>query len=143
MEFVPQNELETALLAAYEDPDARTNFFQVLSRSNLIVIGEVPTTADIEGRQAGPGKGSLRVRSVDIMGVPQIPVFLSAVRIGAFVQGNVPYMAIKARSVLEKFGDYAVFLNPHSAIGKIFNPDDMAGILAEWASSDSSIQKSH
>lgn len=113
MAFAPENELEAALVAAATNPDARPRFYEVLSRSDLVVIDEDPP------------------RKVDIDGVPHAAVFSSAARIGADVTrgATVRHRAVNARTLFGAIGAQPVILNPGSAFGKTFTSEEVAQVV--------------
>ena len=113
MTFAPENELEAALVAAATNPDARPRFYEVLLRSDLVVIDEDPP------------------RKVAIDGAPHSAVFSSAARIAAGVIGGdtVRHRAVNARTLFGAIGSQPVILNPGSAFGKKFTPEEMAQMV--------------
>lgn len=90
-----QNELETALLEAASDPDARGGFYRVLMSSNLYLVGRLET---VEGKgkegtvTADPGdKLVLWPRGEDT----RIHVFTSLARLqSAIGNAKVPYVGL-------------------------------------------------
>jgi len=129
MEFIPLNELEAALLAATANPDARPRFYEILSNSNLLVIDESPGPATIDGPQVLEAGRSLSIRSLDISGVPHVPVFSSSERISAIVRSEVKTIAMNAKDLFKILGGGHAILNPGSDCGKAFTPHEMAQIV--------------
>ena len=82
MDFIPQNELEAALIAAATDASARPRFYEILSKADLLVIDESPGPAEATGHRVLEAGRSLQLRHLDVGGVPHIPVFSSSARSG-------------------------------------------------------------
>jgi hypothetical protein len=129
MAFVPENELEAALVAAATNPEARPRFYEMLAKSDLLIVDENPEP----GRPIGPhvleAGRSLPIRMVAIDGVPHTPVFSSPARIAAVVQGQVRYLAINSRLLFETIGKHPAVLNPGSEYGKQLAIEEMAGVV--------------
>ncbi|MDQ6747559.1 MAG: SseB family protein [Candidatus Dormibacteraeota bacterium] len=91
----PQNDLETALLAAAEDPGARSGFYRALMSSDLFVVGRLET---VEGRgkegkvSADPGdKLVIWPRGDDA----RVHAFSSLARLQAAIgNAKVPYVGL-------------------------------------------------
>src|SRR6516164_4039623 len=96
MAFVPENELEAALVAAATNPEARPHFYEVLAKSDLLIVDENPEPQPAGSRVLEAGR-SLPIRQLAIEGVPHTPVFSSPARISAVVRGQVRYLGINAR----------------------------------------------
>jgi hypothetical protein len=127
--FVPQNELEHALLAAATDPSARPHFYEVLARADLLVIDDSPGPALPEGPLVLETGRPLQVRQIELEGVLHTPVFSSSLRISAFVNRQVRTLAMNAKALFEiTAGDHLV-LNPASDYGKQFTPEETAQVV--------------
>jgi hypothetical protein len=125
--FVPENELEQAMVAAATSADARPLFYEVLRASQLLVVNE--------GERSGPPGShvleagmALTLRQLDIEGVPHTPVFSSPTRVSAFFRQGAQYMSLAALDLFEIVRGAHVILNPGSDFGKQFTPDEIAGI---------------
>jgi hypothetical protein len=129
MAFVPENELEAALVAAATSPEARPRFYEVLAKSDLLIVDENPEPGAPLGRRVLEEGRSLEVRQLDIEGVRHTPVFSSPARISAVVRNQVRYLAMNARALFETVGKTPVILNPGSEYGKQFTPAEMAGVI--------------
>src|ERR1700749_4934625 len=101
MDFTPQNELEAALLAAATEPEARPRFYEILSKSDLLVIDESPQPGAPTGRQVLEKGRSLQLRVLEVAGVPHVPVFSSSARISAVVTGEVRFLAVNAKALFD------------------------------------------
>jgi hypothetical protein len=129
VDFIPQNELEVALLAAATDPNARPRFYEVLSNSDLFVIDGSPGPGGPEGRHMLEAGRSLQIRPLDVGGESHIPVFSSSARISAVVASEVRFLAMNSKALFELVGKNRVILNPGSPFGKQFVPEEMARIV--------------
>jgi len=129
VDFIPQNELESALLVAATDPTARPRFYEILVKSNLLVIDESPAPAAAPGPQVLEAGRSLQLRQLDVGGVPHVPVFSSRERIKAVVKTQVRFLSMNAKALFEIVGRSHVILNPGSPYGKQLTPDEMARVV--------------
>jgi hypothetical protein len=129
MDFVPQNELEAALVAAAKDPTARPRFYQILSKSDLLVIDESPGPPAARGHHVIEAGRSLQLRQLDVGGFPHVPVFTSSARISAIVKTEVRFLAMNAKALFEIVGTSHVILNPGSQFGKQLTPNEMAQVV--------------
>jgi hypothetical protein len=129
MDFIPQNELETVLVAAATDPTARPRFYELLSKSDLLVIDESPGPGPARGRQVLEAGRSLQLRSLDLGGVPHIPVFSSRDRISAVVKTEVRYLAMNAKALFEIVAGSHLILNPGAPYGKQLTPEEIAQVV--------------
>jgi hypothetical protein len=129
MDFIPQNDLEAALLAAATDASARPHFYETLSKSDLLVIDESPESAVAKGHQVLEAGRSLQLRQLDVRGIPHIPVFSSSVRVSAVVKTEVRLLTMKAKALFEIVRGSNVILNPGSQFGKQLTPDEVAQVV--------------
>jgi hypothetical protein len=129
MDFIPQNELETALVAAASDPSARPRFYEVLSKSDLVVIDENPGPGLADGPRRLEAGQSLQLRQLDVGGVPHVPVFSSSARISAVVKTEVRILAMNTKALFEIVAGSHAILNPGSQYGKQLTPEEMAQVV--------------
>jgi hypothetical protein len=129
MDFIPQNDLEVALVAAATDPAARPRFYELLSKSDLLIVDENPDSAEPLGRRVLEQGRTLAIRQWDVEGVRHTGVFSSAARISAIVDRQVRTLAINARALFEMVGQDRVVLNPGSPYGKLFTPEEIASVI--------------
>jgi len=129
MDFVPENELEKVLMAAATSPEARPRFYELLAKSDLLIIDENPQTAEPAGRHVLEKGRALQLRQLDIDGVRHTPVFSSPARISAVVDRPVRTLGMNARALFEMVGKDHVILNPGSPYGKQLTPQEMASIV--------------
>ena len=130
MDFAPENELETVLKAAATDPEARPRFYEVLSSATLFLIDERPETRRPSGGDDVLREGeSIPVRQLEFEGTLYVPVFSSKTRVGALVPDEVAVIGLAAKALFELIAGSHVVLNPGSAYGKQFTPDEIAQIV--------------
>jgi hypothetical protein len=122
-EFKPANLLEHALVNAATDPAARPIFFRELLDSNILVvpIGEVP--AIVNGFIQADTKISLA--NFEYNGHSCVAIFTSEARITP----GTKYLIMPAKAFFEMTRGSFVMLNPGSAYGKEFVPDEIARLL--------------
>jgi hypothetical protein len=125
--FVPENELEAALVAAAADPARRPEFYRTLLRSKLFLLDE-----STEARPPGsivlqPG-ATIPIRDIEINGQVFVPLYSSALRIRSGAR-PARYLALEARAILELVGKRDVFLNPGSEYGKHLTPGEIQQLL--------------
>jgi SseB protein C-terminal domain/SseB protein N-terminal domain len=126
----PHNPLELALIAAATEPAARPLFYRLVLESALLVLDDNP---DREGQFAGQiveAGHQLRVATLDIEGVPHIPIFSSKARVAAVVDSERRYVSMLGRSLLEVLRGSHLILNPGSDCGKQFLPDEVEALLS-------------
>jgi hypothetical protein len=129
MTFVPENDLETALMQAARNPAARPEFYRLLLESDLFVIGDAgnrPTSDTI--RDVLPGE-HLNILSVRQGNHDAHPVFTSLTRLRTFIQDERGYLALTGRSLFEMTLGAHFILNPKSDYGKELLPSEIANCL--------------
>lgn len=121
--FTPANLLEIALRKAVEDPAARPLFFRELLESNVLIIpaGEAPTIVNgtiVEGTK-------ITLTQVAFEEKPAVPFFTSEQRLPA----NTKYLLLGARAFFEMTRGTTLVMNPGSAYGKGFFPEEVSKLL--------------
>ena len=129
MSFVPENDLEKALMRAPNEPAARPEFYRLLLESDLYVIGQVEGRAPGEGRHTVAAGERLQLMSSEAKGQQFIPVFSALVRLQAYVRDERRYLSLNGRSLFEMTGGASFVLNPGSEYGKELLPQEIAGLL--------------
>jgi hypothetical protein len=127
-EFVAENPLEQALVAAAADADARPTFYRLLLESPLHVVDvsrEGPSVSD--GHLETGARLELLV--FNLGGVTHVAAFTSASRIGAAVAGSQRYLTMLGRRFLEVVRGSHIALNPGSTVGKQIVPPEIDAIL--------------
>lgn len=136
MSFEPQNQLETALRRAADDPAHRPQFYRDFIGSDVFIIQHGPAPAT-SGRMVTPEGFKFEIQPIEIGGKEYLPIFSSLRCLQAVVQSSVGYLALNARTFLEITRGAAVMLNPGSDYGKELSVEEIASIL------DGSIWQSH
>jgi len=128
--FIPENELEEALMEAATNPDRRTVFSTMLLDSDLFAA--TPDAADqrkVHSLQAGD---QLRLFTVDLAtGGRATALFTSERRVAEVFGAEVGFVAAKGRSVLELVMNDDAILNPGLGYGVHWTPADIASLLGK------------
>jgi len=90
----------------------------------VIVDGETPE------RPKTLVGNEVKVRTVDVDGVPHVPIFTTQERLSALIEQRVGYIALKGRQVLEAFRGNHFVINPGSPFGKYLHKDEVERILS-------------
>lgn len=128
-EFVPENDLEVALVAGATSAEARPRFYELLGDAELLVIDEDPPANPAPGPVMLKEGRALKLRQLEIDGVLHVPVFSSPARVSTFVRAEAPFLSLKARDLFGIVREAHLILNPGSQYGKQFTPEEIAGIL--------------
>lgn len=126
--FTPENDLERALVAAAEDAARVPDFYRALLESHLLVIDESPGPVRTGWHEAEAGT-QLRIRPVEVDGVPHVPVFSSTTRIETFAQEPAHFVGLPARDLFEMLAGSHVVLNPGADYGKQLVPDEIQALV--------------
>ena len=129
MLFIPENELERALVKAVKIPAAAPDFYRLLLESDLLVLGTV------EGQEGAtdiftlaPG-GNLNLVTGLKDGHHYLPVFSSVLRMQDYVKQESKYLSINGRALLDLTRDAPVILNPASEYGKDLTAEQVGQLL--------------
>ena len=129
MLFIPENELERALVKAVKIPAAAPDFYRLLLESDLLVMGTV------EGQEAATEAFTLasggHVNLVTGLkdGHQYLPVFSSVLRMQDYVKQESKYLSINGRALLELTRGAPVILNPASEYGKELTAEQVGQLL--------------
>ncbi len=132
MQFIAENELEKALVAATHDPAAAPEFYRLFLESDLLVPGTV------EGREYTNEKFSLTPDDkLNLVpgtkdGSQFLPLFSSLARMQEYVEQERKYLVLKGRVLLEVTRGAPVILNPASEYGKVLSPQQVAQLLDQF-----------
>jgi hypothetical protein len=132
------NRLEQALVRASDDPSARNDLYRVLLESAVLVLGS-PGESDGGDDESEPA-GEIRIlHSLKPDGSPLIPFFSSTEALENAIAEERSHMEIPARALFEATRGAWLYLNPRSAVGTEFSPDEVEYLLsletesgAEW-----------
>lgn len=121
--------LDAALARAAMEPAARPDFYRLLVRSQVFVLGHTA--------QPGEGARTLEVgERIQIKawtkedGASILPFFTSLEALQRVVQEEEPYLALPAEALFEMAKGTALVLNPGSPYGKEFLPGEIQALLA-------------
>jgi hypothetical protein len=128
MAFVPENDLEKALMRAATEPAARPDFCRQLLACDLYVIGAPDTPHDPGAMRLANGE-KLHLVSVEKDGRKYLPVFSSLGRLTASVSGQQGYIALKGRDLFEMTRGSHFVLNPGADYGKELPAGEIAMLL--------------
>ena len=117
MSFEPENELERAILLAASQESARSEFYRLLLMSELVALGELGETINIE--------------TVEKDGQKYHPVFTSERRLDAFVQNPLPRFRLNGRVLFESTRGASFVINPGSELVKTLSPEEIAWCLGQ------------
>ena len=127
-DFHPQNPLEHALMRAAHSPAYRARFYRDLVEATVYVLHYGP--APLEHGSYTLEKGaSLVLRAVEIDGLRAIPFFSSLERLQVMLDQEATYIALKARELFKVVRGQPLVLNPGSAYGKLFTPEEVEAVL--------------
>jgi len=129
MLFIPENELEKALVRAVNEPHAAPDFYRLLLSSDLLVLGSVEGhESDTEVFNAEAGSNVKLVAGVKDGG-QYLPVFSSLARMQEYVKQESKYLSVNGRALLDLTRGAPVILNPASEYGKELTADQVRQLL--------------
>ena len=126
--FIPDNELEALLVAAAQDPSVRPDFVRRLLTGNLLAATpEAPERH--EQRTIDQGE-SLLILNVTLQDGSTLPaIFSSEQRVAECFGVGTGFVAMQGSILLGIVQDNGAVLNPASAYGVRWSPDDLAAML--------------
>lgn len=129
MPFIPENDLERALIQAAKEPAARPEFCRLLLASDLIVIGKTDHPGGHDGKARVSAGENLQIMSGETNGKPFLPIFSSVTRLQAYIHEQQDYVGLNGRTLFEITQGAYLILNPGSDYGKELLPEEIAGLL--------------
>lgn len=129
MDTQQENNLEKSLRLAANEPAHRPDFFKTLLNSSVYVLGT-----------AGVGEGQVNIESGSNISIAHwqkpdgcavIPFFSSLQTLQRSIDSKESYIEISARSLFEITLGTPLFLNPKSAYGKEFFPEEVRHLLSD------------
>lgn len=127
MAFEPVNELERLLVAAAQDPAARSAFYRALREQDLFVITDQMPEGE---RQFIAGENaSIKIRMIEFDGTLHAPIFTSVERISAVVAAEVGFVAMKGHAVFTMLRGSDLVLNPGAQYGKVFTKHEVESLI--------------
>jgi len=141
MLFIPENELERALVKAVKNPAATADFYRLLLESDLLVMG---TAQGQEGATEvfalAPGNNLNLVTGLKD-GHRYLPVFSSMLRMQEYVKQECKYLSINGRALLDLVRGAPVILNPASEYGKELTAEQVGQLLGPSRSQQTMVGK--
>lgn len=130
-DFVPENELEQLLLAAFGDPSRRPAFYRAFLEGAVLIMDATPLPPEdaSAGAAPPPGLADLRIRMLQIDAVTYLPVFTSIKRIEAHGHREGHYLMIRTRALLGAVPDAPVIVNPGSTLFLALSRREIAALL--------------
>jgi hypothetical protein len=136
MLFIPENDLEKALVRAVKEPATAPLFYRLLLASDLLVLGTVEGQEDAtRAFSLAPGGKISLVPGTTKDGVQYLPVFSSLARMQDYVKQESKYLSVNGRALLDLTRGAPVILNPASEYGKELAPDQVRQLLDGLGSS--------
>jgi hypothetical protein len=129
MTFVPENELESALIRATKEPAARPDFYRLLLESDLLVLGTIEKRETAAGAAALSPGDNVQLASAQANGRSYIPVFSSMTRLQTYIREEQKYLSMNGLSLFEMAVGATFVLNPGSDYGKELLPAEIANLL--------------
>jgi hypothetical protein len=129
MPFIPENELEQALVKAVQDREAAPGFYRLLLESNLLVLGSAEGQENAsEQFSVAPG-GRLNLVTGQKNGGQFLPIFSSLTRMQDYVKQESKYLSVNGRALLDLTRGAPVTLNPASEYGKELSASEIQQLL--------------
>jgi len=129
MPFVPENELERALVRAVEEPAAAPDFYRLLLSSELLVLGSVEGhESATDAFSVAPGSNVKLVTGLKDGG-QYLPLFSSLARMQDYVKEESKFLRVNGRALLDLTRGAPIILNPASEYGKELTPDQVQQLL--------------
>lgn len=119
-DFIPENDLEDALMKAANDPSNAPAFYRQFSDGVVYFIQQ--QVASDDGNAVG-------IASMEVNGTRYLPIFTSVLRIQQAIDDEVTYAGVNGIEFLRMTAGSPVLLNPGSDYGKEILPDEAAAIV--------------
>ena len=129
MPFIPENELERALVKAVKNTAAASDFYRLLLESDLLVLGTAQgQEGATEAFTLAPGNNLNLVTGLKD-GQRYLPVFSSIPRMQDYVKQESKHLSINGRALLDLVRGAPVALNPASEYGKELTAEQVGQLL--------------
>ena len=130
MLFIPENDLEKALVRAVKEPATAPHFYRQLLASELLVLGTVEGQEDAtQAFNIAPGSKISLVPGTTRDGRQYLPVFSSLARMQDYIKQESKYLSINGRDLLDLTRGGPVILNPASEYGKELTANQVRQLL--------------
>lgn len=131
-EFVPENYLEEALIAAATDPSRRAAFFEALFGSEVFLPMQGPPPAE-DRLMSAPSGSEIDLPVVKDGSRSIVPAFTSMTQLLRFVPEGTGYTQVAVRDLVKLWqDDLWLALNPRGP-GVMLSPSDVRGLPAPMA----------
>ena len=124
-----QNDLERSLQLAANEPAHRPEFYQILLRSSIYVLGSAGKSGNSRTLAAGSKIGITHWQKND--GTQVIPFFSSLATLKKSIDTEQPFLELTAKALFEMTPGKTLCLNPKSPQGKEFTPEEIRHLLAD------------
>jgi hypothetical protein len=125
MSFEPVNQLETVLIKATMEVDARPEFYRVLAISDVFVIGSSSSKTKNGLIEAGE---QVSIRNVEIDGKSYLAAFTSQEQLSKVISEETEFVRLRFSDLLNLVGDTEIALNPYLEYGKILVDWEVRGL---------------
>ena len=129
MLFIPENELERALVAAVKVPATAPDFYRLLLESDLLVLGTVEGEENASEKFALAPGDKLNLVTGLKDGNRYLPFFSSLTRMQEYLKQESKYISVNGRALLDLTRGAPVTLNPASEFGKELSAHQVAQLL--------------
>ena len=129
MPFIPENELERALVKAAHDRAAAPDFYRLLLDCDLLVLGSAEGQEQATDAFSLEPGGKLSLLTGEKNGGRFLPVFSSLTRMQDYSRQGGKYLSINGRALLHLTRGGPVILNPASEYGKELTADQVRQLL--------------
>lgn len=123
-----QNDLETALARAADDPASRPDFYKILLKSEIFLLGFGDSPG--EGLTTFTKGSKLSIVNWEKKdGTPVIPFFTSLKALQSTLKEEAQFLSMPARDFFELTKGSDLYLNPTLDYGKEFFPHEIEALL--------------
>jgi len=129
MAFIPENELERALVQAAHDPASAPEFYRQLLDAYCLVVGSIAGQDDQNEHFSLEPGDQINLIPGEKNGVRYLPVFSSQTRMQEYARGESKYLRVNGRALLDLTRGAPVTLNPASEYGKELTADQVRQLL--------------
>jgi hypothetical protein len=115
-DFLPENDLERALMEAAADPASLGKFYSLLLDSQLFVLGRAQ-------------EGKIEIAQIHHHDRLYHPIFSAPIRMQHYAQDHPRYFSMRGRELFANARDAYFLLNPGWAYAKELIPQELARLL--------------
>ena len=126
--FEPENEIESLMVSAANDPKAAVEFYKALPEVEIYLL--TPEAIMTPGRRrAMKFNEAINIATVDFQGLKWHPAFTSKKRIADYVKEPETCLGAKAKNLFKMLPNSNFWLNPLSECQKPLPADEIALVL--------------